>query len=63
MAKTQTNNLTNSCLRFLNVMGYKAWRNNNGAVYDVKAKSFRKNPNFIYFILFNILNLYSQTFL
>lgn len=45
MAKTQTNNLTNSCLRFLNVMGYKAWRNNNGAVYDVKAKSFRKNPN------------------
>jgi hypothetical protein len=26
-------------------MGYKAWRNNNGAVYDVKAKSFRKNPN------------------
>lgn len=25
--------------------GFVAWRNNNGAVYSVKQKSFLKNPN------------------
>lgn len=45
MAKTGANSLTESVLKALNYSGkYVAWRNNNGAVYDVKKAVFRKNP-------------------
>lgn len=42
---SKTNDLTQSILRILNASGeYKAWRNNNGALYDVKRATYRKNP-------------------
>jgi hypothetical protein len=40
---TKTNILTKDVISFLTLKKYKVWRNNNGAVYDVKAKCFRKN--------------------
>lgn len=41
---TATNSTTKAIITLLNLHGYKAWRNNNGAVYSVKQKVFRKNP-------------------
>src|SRR3990167_8178031 len=41
---TRTNATTKAILKFLNSSGFVAWRNNNGAVYDVKRSVFRKNP-------------------
>jgi hypothetical protein len=41
---TRTNETTKAILTYLNHKGYKAWRNNNNAVYSVKQQSFRKNP-------------------
>ena len=43
--KTPTNSLTQSILRYVNYNGFKCWRNNNGAIYSVKQKTFRKNPS------------------
>jgi len=45
MAKTATNITTKACIDYLYLIGYKVWRNNNGAVYSVQRKSFLKNPN------------------
>ncbi len=39
--KQNTNSLTKGCIDLLNTNGYKVWRNNNNAVYDVKKKCFR----------------------
>jgi len=39
-----TNQLTQSIIRFLNYNGFKAWRQNNGAVYSKKRDAFMKNP-------------------
>lgn len=41
---TRTNSLTQAIIRCANYSGWKCWRNNNGAVYSVKQKTFRKNP-------------------
>ena len=41
---SRTNEVTKNIIRFLNYSGFKAWRNNNGAVYSVKRKTFLKNP-------------------
>ena len=41
---TRTNDLTKSIVAWLCYNGFVAWRNNNGAVYSVKRKSFLKNP-------------------
>lgn len=38
-----TNDLTNSCIKYLTLMNYKVWRNNNGAVYDPTNKCFRRS--------------------
>jgi hypothetical protein len=40
-----TNELTTSCIKYATIVGYKVWRNNNGAVYDPKIGCFRKNKN------------------
>jgi hypothetical protein len=40
-----TNDLTNKCINYLTLLGYKVWRNNNGAVYDPTNRCFRKNKN------------------
>lgn len=40
---TRTNQTTQAIIRYLNYNGFVVWRNNNGAVYDVKRKVFRKN--------------------
>jgi hypothetical protein len=40
-----TNRITTAIVRHLNYAGYKAWRQNNGAVYDPARQLFRKNPN------------------
>lgn len=42
---TTTNGLTTAILTYLNYNGFVAYRNNNGAVYSVKRKTFLKNPN------------------
>ena len=41
---TNTNSLTQAILLYVNHNGFKAWRNNNSAIYSVKQKTFRKNP-------------------
>lgn len=41
--KPKTNDFTKSVVDLLTLKGFKVWRNNNGAVYDVKKKCFRKN--------------------
>jgi hypothetical protein len=41
---TTTNSTTQAILHYLNYTGYVAWRNNNGAIYDVKRQAYRKNP-------------------
>jgi hypothetical protein len=42
---SNTNDLTQAILKYLNYSGkFKAWRNNNNAVYDTKKQIFRKNP-------------------
>ncbi len=43
--KTNTNDTTKAIIYYLNYFGCTVWRQNNGGVYDVKAKAFRKNPN------------------
>ena len=43
--KANTNDTTKAIIIFLNYFGCTVWRQNNGGVYDVKAKIFRKNPN------------------
>lgn len=40
---TNTNALTQSILRYLNYNNAKAWRTNNGAVYDARRECYRKN--------------------
>ena len=42
---TRTNATTKAILIYLNTSGFKAWRTYNGGVYDLKRKSFRKNPS------------------
>lgn len=43
--KPQTaNDLTKQAIELLSLHGFIVWRNNNGAVYDLKQKRFRKNP-------------------
>lgn len=42
---TNTNELTAHCIDYLTLKGYKVWRNNNGAVYDITKGCFRKNKN------------------
>lgn len=39
-----TNDLTQAALQLLTLLGVRARRVNNGAVYDVKRKAYRKNP-------------------
>lgn len=43
---SDANSLKKSILKVLNLCGYKAWRQNNGAVYDAKKKVFRRNSSF-----------------
>lgn len=45
MAKSNANSLTKSIVTYMNINGYKVWRNNNTGVYDPGIKAFRKNPN------------------
>lgn len=40
---TKANTLTESVLRYLNLKGFYAWRQNNGGVYDPVKKVFRSN--------------------
>ena len=43
---TTTNATTKAIIRYLLLTGkYKAWRNNNGAIFDRKRNCFRKNPS------------------
>lgn len=42
---TKTNLTTKACIDYLHLVGFKVWRNNNGAVYSVKRGTFLKNPN------------------
>lgn len=42
---TKTNATTKACINYLHLLGFKVWRNNNGAVYSVKRGAFLKNPN------------------
>lgn len=39
--KVSTNALTQQALKVLNLKGFNAWRQNNGAVYDPVKKVFR----------------------
>ena len=41
---TKTNALTQSILRYINLSGWKAWRNGNHAVFSRKRNAFMKNP-------------------
>ena len=43
--KGGANVLTTAIISYLTMKGHKAYRVNNGAVYDPTRKSFRKNPN------------------
>ena len=40
---SKTNELTHECINYLTLLGYKVWRNNNGAVYDPTRGCFRKS--------------------
>lgn len=40
--KQDTNSLTKACINYLNVNGFKVWRNGNHAVYSHKRKSYLK---------------------
>lgn len=41
--KTSTNNLTKQVIKTLWMLGWQAWRNNNGGVWDPTKKVFRAN--------------------
>lgn len=41
---TTTNATTRAIIDYLNMNGFVAYRNNNGAVYSVKRNCFLKNP-------------------
>jgi VRR-NUC domain len=41
---SKANNLTNAIIDYLNLKGYKAWRNNAIGIFDPKTKRFRKQP-------------------
>ena len=41
--KNSSNPLTQAALTYLNTNGYRAWRQNNGGVYDPKLRRFRKS--------------------
>lgn len=38
------NRLTQAIITHLTLDGYNVWRQNNGAVYDAKRQTYRKNP-------------------
>ena len=40
---TTTNATTLAIITYLNLKGYKAWRNNNGAVFNVKTQGFQRS--------------------
>ena len=40
---TTTNATTLAIITHLNLKGFKAWRNNNGAVYNVKTQGFQRS--------------------
>ena len=42
---SKANALTKSIVTFLNLSGWKVWRQNNVGIYDPKIKKYRKNPN------------------
>lgn len=42
---TSTNDLTQLALRMFKMKGFKAWRQNNGGVYDAKIKGYRRNSS------------------
>lgn len=41
--KGETNKLTQTVIKSLTKEGFIVWRNNNGAVYDVRRRCFRAN--------------------
>ena len=45
--KASANDITTAAILWLNLNGFKAYRNNNGAVYDPKKQCFRKNKNLL----------------
>lgn len=45
LKSSSANVLTKHTLRVLNMKGYHAWRQNNGAVYDPALKQFRRNSS------------------
>ena len=42
---SKANSLTRSIVTFLNLSGWKVWRQNNVGIYDLKIQRYRKNPN------------------
>lgn len=44
MPKVKANDLQKAIVTYLNLSGWVAWRQNNGAVYDKKIQGYRKNP-------------------
>ena len=40
------NALTESVLKYLNIKGFLAWRQNNGGIYDPTKKVFRANSSY-----------------
>jgi len=43
--KPTANSTTTAIVQWLNLNGFKAWRQNNAGIYDIKKEVFRKNPH------------------